>query len=434
MKNYKIFVPIIIVGLFVLSIYMLFSQRSDTNSKYDECLLAARSLSEEEIYVDAEKKYMEALGIKESKELKLEIAEFYLKAKQEKKAIGYGESVVTDYPYEKDGYDFLMSTYLEKKDYVSCWLTYDKAQKRKIKSDYLNETISSIENEFFFNCDYEDVGVYGNGLCSVKIGEYWGYVNETGDQVIDAKFKNVSAFSGNNLAAVIDIKDDCYFIDDLGNKKKSVSNIDNVKSIGFIEGDTFPVFDGKIWCFYNLDGKKIFGDFDETTSAGNGIAACMNDEKWRLYKIDGNTISDSTYESVVNDEKDIVIRNDRIFVQKDGVYLMIDGEGNSVSSNTYSSAKLFNDSTYAAVESGGKWGYVDTDGNVVIDYQFEEARSFANGFAAVKVNGAWGFIDKDNNIIVEPQFADAKDFNSKGAAFVKKDKMWKLLRLYKYNH
>ena len=153
-----------------------------------------------------------------------------------------------------------------------------------------------------------------------------------------------------------------------------------------------------------------------------------------MYKIDGNTISDSTYESVVNDEKDIVVRNDRIFVQKDGAYLMIDGEGNSVSSNTYSSAKLFNDSTYAAVESGGKWGYVDTDGNVVIDYQFEEARSFANGFAAVKVNGAWGFIDKDNNIIVEPQFADAKDFNSKGAAFVKKDKMWKLLRLYKYNH
>lgn len=434
MKNYKIIVPVIIAGLFVLSVYFLFTQRADTNTKYDECLQAARSLTKEEIYVDAEKKYLEAQSIKDSKELKLEIAEFYLNAKQDKKAIGCGESIVESFPHETDGYEFLMKTYLEKKDYVSCWLIYDRSQKRKVQSDYLNETIEGIENEFFFNCDYEDVGVYGDGLCSVKVGDYWGFVNETGDQVIDAKFKAVSAFSGNDLAAVTDIKGDSYFIDSAGNKKKSVSNIEKVEQIGFIEDDTFPVFDGKQWAFYDLEGNKVFGDFSKTTSAGNGIAACVNDEKWSLFDIDGHQISDSTYESVVCDEKDIVIRNDRIFVQQDGKYLMVDSSANVISSNTYTSANLFNDSTYAAVENDGKWGYIDKNGNTVIDYQYEDARSFSNGYAAVKQNGAWGFINKDNKFIIQPQFSEAKDFNSKGAVFVKKDKMWKLLRLYKFNH
>lgn len=46
----------------------------------------------------------------------------------------------------------------------------------------------------------------------------------------------------------------------------------------------------------------------------------------------------------------------------------------------------------AAVCRNGKWGYIDKNGNTVIDYQFEEARSFSGGQAYVKSDGKWGII------------------------------------------
>ena len=82
----------------------------------------------------------------------------------------------------------------------------------------------------------------------------------------------------------------------------------------------------------------------------------------------------------------------------------------------------------------GKWGFVDKDGEKVINPQYEDARSFANGFAAVKKNGLWGFINTEGKIVIEFQFDGARDFNSNGCVFVLTDSEWELLRLYKSNH
>lgn len=66
---------------------------------------------------------------------------------------------------------------------------------------------------------------------------------------------------------------------------------------------------------------------------------------------------------------------------------------------------------------GGRYGFIDKDGKFVINPQFDDARSFADGFAAVKM-GHWGFIDKTGKIIINPQFDDAESF-SEGLAVVK---------------
>jgi hypothetical protein len=45
---------------------------------------------------------------------------------------------------------------------------------------------------------------------------------------------------------------------------------------------------------------------------------------------------------------------------------------------------------------GGKWGYIDAQGTVVVSPQFDAARPFREGLAAVRVDGRvggkWGFI------------------------------------------
>lgn len=58
------------------------------------------------------------------------------------------------------------------------------------------------------------------------------------------------------------------------------------------------------------------------------------------------------------------------------------------------------------VSFGGKCGYVDASGKMVINPQFDNALPFNSSLdaAAVLVGGKWGLIDRDGKYIVNPQF------------------------------
>lgn len=57
------------------------------------------------------------------------------------------------------------------------------------------------------------------------------------------------------------------------------------------------------------------------------------------------------------------------------------------------------------------YGYMDTEGNLAIPFQFSAAGPFSEGLAAVRVGNKWGFIDKTGKIVIEPQFNDALYFS-----------------------
>ena len=67
--------------------------------------------------------------------------------------------------------------------------------------------------------------------------------------------------------------------------------------------------------------------------------------------------------------------------------------------NTISYDKAFTNK-YEAVAVDNKWGYIDDEGNKVIDFQYEEARNFSEGYAAVAKNGKFGLINDKNEVII----------------------------------
>lgn len=70
------------------------------------------------------------------------------------------------------------------------------------------------------------------------------------------------------------------------------------------------------------------------------------------------------------------------------------------------------------IKSGEKWGYVDKEGNYVINSQFEEAYNFADGLALFKSqDGKYGFISEDGKYAINPIYKDATTF-SEGLACV----------------
>ena len=61
-----------------------------------------------------------------------------------------------------------------------------------------------------------------------------------------------------------------------------------------------------------------------------------------------------------------------------------------------------------------KWGYLDSEGNIVIKPAFSAAHAFREDLAAVKDDkGMWGFIGKDGQYVIEPMFTiEPGDFYS----------------------
>lgn len=66
---------------------------------------------------------------------------------------------------------------------------------------------------------------------------------------------------------------------------------------------------------------------------------------------------------------------------------------------------------------GGKWGYMDEKGKVVIEPQYQVAYDFHEGLACVAVKALRGYIDKTGQMVIKPQFGWTRNF-SEGLAFV----------------
>ncbi len=69
----------------------------------------------------------------------------------------------------------------------------------------------------------------------------------------------------------------------------------------------------------------------------------------------------------------------------------------------------------AGVSHGGKWGFVDETGQVVIAPQWTEVSHFAGGLANVEQGGKWGFIDRTGKVVIPLTWDHAEPFSDERA-------------------
>jgi hypothetical protein len=63
------------------------------------------------------------------------------------------------------------------------------------------------------------------------------------------------------------------------------------------------------------------------------------------------------------------------------------------------------------VEIKGKWGFKDTQENLVILAQYDDVKPFHEGLAGVKIGGKWGFINPMGKMIIKPTFHQVDSFS-----------------------
>ncbi|EAK9856530.1 WG repeat-containing protein [Campylobacter lari] len=79
-----------------------------------------------------------------------------------------------------------------------------------------------------------------------------------------------------------------------------------------------------------------------------------------------------------------------------------------------------NDDLYGFCSTKTKYGFIDKQGNLVIEAKYDNAWGFSEGLARVELNGKYGFVDKQGNLVIETEYdvvldlVEGAEYNFKG--------------------
>ena len=253
----------------------------------------------------------------------------------------------------------------------------------------------------------------------------WGLAVSSGDLLLPCEYEKISTF-GSDRAIVK--KDGEIYAVNIDNNRIAKLN-EYASDFGNYANDRIPLLINGTW-------QRATGDFSIGTVSferfgmySEGFAAAKIDGKWGVVDMAFDWLLPPEYEGIIQDELGRCCARGAVFAQNNGmVYLFI--KGRQVG-EAFDDARPFSTEGYAAVKRNGKWGFVDIDGVVVIDFTFDDALSFGQHLAAVKQDELWGYISLSGSIVIEPVFFEAKSFSG-GSAPVLTERGWQLITLLEY--
>lgn len=256
--------------------------------------------------------------------------------------------------------------------------------------------IINYNKKQILECKYSEIySVYGNNYYAVSESGNKELVNSNGDIKLLNKFDNVISIDGDN---VIIEKSGKYGIVTIDGETK-VETI--YEDLAYISGENYIAKkDDKYGIINTSNEVKI--DFNYTN------ITFMKDENFiEADKEDGNTdLLDSNLNikvtgivSEINSSKGFI----KVRVDNEYKYYNFKLENKT-------SQEIFKTNTLFLDKKNGKYGLVDKNGVVIVDYIYDDATEQNDyGYVAVKSNGKWGAIDQSGKVIVTPSYELAQN-------------------------
>lgn len=299
--------------------------------------------------------------------------EYYLIFKKDNKyGVIKNENIVINNEYDNIEYDSFNQLFTVKKD----------GKYGVLKSN----------GETLISCLYDEIDIEGIYIYSLK-GEEQIIFDTTGAKIENPKYKSVYnvedtnykiTINNENKYGVVDennneiIKNEYYYIGYLGNNYFVVSGQNGKNGIMNNEGKV--VLEVK----YDTIEKLEKSDIIEATELNTNTIILFNKEIKQIANISNSTL----YEG-----ENFVI----LYSNNEQKYF--DYEGNEKENKEILNNKLFAD------VKNGKWGFIDSNGNVIVDYIYDNVTEFNSyGFAGIKKDGKWGSINDEGKVIIEPTY------------------------------
>jgi len=249
---------------------------------------------------------------------------------------------------------------------------------------------------------FGEVGEFEEGLAPAQEADSgkWGYIDRTGNFVIQPQYKFAFSFS-EGLAGVWFEPTGGGYIDHSG--RLVIQGFGG----GAVHDGLVPIRTKEKKIFADKTGVELFDAPGDAWPVGGGLIAFMRNGRMGFMDRQGVVIIQPIYHCDVNwREQQFEERITPVSaVTSDGKekFGFIDINGKTVVDFQFDWAEQFFDGL-AMVSKDGKHGYVNTAGEVGIPLQFDGADHFSEGLAAVEVDGRWGFIDTQGRMVIAPQY------------------------------
>lgn len=271
------------------------------------------------------------------------------------------------------------------------------------KFGYIDKT-----GEVIIDFDYEDAGHFSQGLAyyANSDGKY-GYINKKGEIVISPKYDYAEEFNFNKQAIVADITTEFDYIYSLINKEGE----DIITGLSDIEDhhEIYVVIKDEKCYLMNTKGKSISDDtFDDFAEIGNFILlAVLNDEydptKITAFKLNGDVYYEFTEEEVSGENlANFYSIDDKFYV------LLKPDTGSKVI------LKLKNDTwefeadniidivnQLVITERNDEFGVRTFKDDLVIDYLYDDIMPYDDGYFIARLDGKLGILNERGKTIAD---------------------------------
>ncbi len=239
---------------------------------------------------------------------------------------------------------------------------------------------------------YQDVqAIYGNGNYVVKEDGKWSIINSEGVTYLKGKFDSIKSIDGENVIVI-------------SNKKYGVMTLTGETKIE-------PKYQEMIYAF---DNNYIFKE----------------NSKYGIINLTGEQKIKATYDSLIYRAESGIFEADKAnlvdtdFIGNDftvklkGILSEINTELGYMKIRVGSEYKYYNfkfeekdskellkGNTLFLDKKDEKYGYINKDGIVVVDYIYDDAKEQNEfGYASVKKDGMWGCIDSKGKQVIAPSY------------------------------
>ena len=319
------------------------------------------------------------------------------------------------------------------------------------------------------NCEYDSIvalkGVENSFI--TEVDNKYGLVDNIGTVIIENNYENILPLTDKyEDGFIVESEDGKYGL--IGYSKQEIldTTYDEIKQVNGDNG-YYIVQEGQDIEIINSEGNKyLAGEYDDIISVNSGNAIIENNNQFGIVNIDGTEVIETKYDSIsyatgnnyivednnkfgvvnTNDESLIDIKYENItYRSAAGFYEATNEDYTSDLIDTNMDVKLsgvivsevnesdgyikvrqdddykyynfrFEEKTAKEILSGntiflskneeGKYGFVDRNGNVVVNYIYDDATEQNDyGYASVKLNGLWGAVDSRGNVALEPTYS-----------------------------
>lgn len=424
MKGLKVIIIVVLTALTVIGWGSVGANRMKLDNEYNSDIKNADQWAADGLYQRAIQKYKDAIAQNDSQETWTKLLDAYAKRYEEDTGIlsdyvSAAEDATVRYPKNSQYLKTLVSLYMDSSNYSGAYKYICNA----IENGNTDKEIYNLKNQIQYSYktgteNYVDVKSAAGSFYTVSNGELWGSYGVDGSVGVDCSYEYINS-CGDNQTRVYTTQKDSRLIDGDG----MVLGIFGFKvtEAGLYSEGLIPVAHEGKYKYYDSFAKESFGDYDFAGGFKNGIAPVKKGNDWLFVDTSGKEKGEHFADVVTDDNGNCFTGSVIIAAKEQGKYGMFDGDLKSVCNFTADEMDLCMSDDLIAFKSNDKWGYVNTEGKVIIEPQYEAAKSFSNGLAAVCKEGAWGFINSKNETVIDYEFADADYFNSSGSCMVRTD-------------